>query len=220
MDTKYFIANWKSNKNKADALEFLSIIKEGIGSMDLANKMVIVAPPFTLLDICRQYIDENNLPLKLASQNVSSFPKGAYTGEVNASQLKEFVDFVIVGHSERLKYMHESDMDIENKVREASQEGLRIIQCIQDEYSRVHKGAEIIAYEPPSAIGSGTPDDPEHIAQVFKVITEQNSGVSVLYGGSVKPENISQFMSIEKLSGFLIGGASLEASTFLSLLNG
>lgn len=220
MDTKYFIANWKSNKKKSEALDFLNFLKDNIKSVDLTGKEVIVAPPYTLLDACKEFIDSNSLPVTLSSQNVSSYPSGAYTGEINAQQLKEFVSYVIIGHSERLKYLHEQDNDLENKVREALQEGLKVVQCIQNEESRVHKGAELIAYEPPSAIGSGDPDDPEHIAQVFRVITEQNPDVKVLYGGSVKPENINQFMSIEKLSGFLIGGASLDAKSFLSLLNG
>ena len=220
MDTKYFVANWKSNKKKSEALEFLSQFKEIVSSVDLANKIIIIAPPFTLLDVCKDFVDKNSLPVKLAAQNVSPFPQGAYTGEVNATQLKEFVEYVIVGHSERLKYMHETDYDLENKIREAQQEGLKVIQCIQGDDSVVHKGAELIAYEPPSAIGSGNPDDPTHVQEVFKKVTDENSGVAMLYGGSVKPENIGQFMSVEIMSGFLVGGASLEAHSFLSLLNG
>ncbi len=220
MDTKYFIANWKSNKKKSEALEFFEQFKDKMGSVDLTSKTIIIAPPLTLLDVCKDFIDKNSLPVKLAAQNVSSFPQGAYTGEISAAQLKEFVDYVIVGHSERLKYLHETDYDLENKVREAIQEGLNVIQCIQGEDSKVHKGAELIAYEPPSAIGSGNPDDPTHVQEVFKKVTEENDGIVMLYGGSVKPENIGQFMSVEKMSGFLVGGASLTADSFLSLLNG
>ena len=220
MDTKYYIANWKSNKNKQEALTFLQGVKEKIGSLDLNGKVIIIAPPFHLLDVCREYVDKHELPISLASQNVSSFPPGAYTGEINAKQLKEFVEYSIVGHSERLKYMHETDVDIENKVREAISEGIIVVQCVQNENSKVHKGVSIIAYEPPSAIGTGNPDDPEHIAQVFESIVGNNSGITVLYGGSVKPENIAQFDSVEQLSGYLVGGASLESESFLALLNG
>lgn len=220
MDTKYYVANWKSNKKKGEAVEFLSQLRDQIDSVDLSDKLIIIAPPSTLLDVCRDFVDKNSLPVKLAAQNVSSFPPGAYTGELSAAQLKEFVEYVIVGHSERIKYMHETDSDIENKVREALQEGLKVIQCVQSEDSKVHKGAEFIAYEPPSAIGSGNPDDPEHVKEVFSAIGSQNEGVKMLYGGSVKPENVGQYTSIETMSGFLVGGASLAADSFLSLLNG
>lgn len=217
MNTLY-IANWKSHKTLDEALSFLSNVKDNISQIDLSNKEIVIAPPFTLLSLCRDFINENNLPIKLSSQNVSSFPEGAYTGEVSAQQVKEFCDYAIVGHSERKKYLHESDMDIENKVREALEQGLAVVQCVQNEMSVVHKGVQVVAYEPPSAIGSGNPDDPEHIDEVFKQILEQNPGVKLLYGGSVNPKNINTFKEITNLSGFLVGGASLEASEFLSLL--
>lgn len=216
---KLFIANWKSNKTEPDIVNFFEGIKEKILQIDLADKTIIIAPPFTQLAKCKYLIDANNLPVGLAAQNVSSFPSGAYTGEVNAKQVKEYADFVIVGHSERRKYMHESETDIENKIREAIESGLTVIQCIQDENSIIHTGAEIIAYEPPTAIGSGNPDSPEHVEQVFAKILEENPDIRVLYGGSVNADNVQNFLKIEKLSGFLIGGASLEADSFLSLLS-
>lgn len=218
MDKKLFIANWKSHKTEHETLEFLMYLKDNIRNFDLSNKELIIAPPFTQLSLCKKFIDENSLPIQISSQNVSSFPEGAYTGEISARQIKEYVQYAIVGHSERRKYLHESDTDIDNKIREAKELGILIIQCIQDENSTLHKGAEIIAYEPPTAIGTGNPDDPNHIAQVFRVITEQNPNISVIYGGSVNPENIKSFLQIEKLSGFLVGGASLDAKEFLALL--
>ena len=166
----------------------------------------------------RYLIVKYELPIQLAAQNISSFPEGAYTGEINARQIKEFAQYVIVGHSERKKYLHESEMDIENKVREAKASDLQVIQCIQDEHSVIHEGVSVVAYEPPSAIGSGNPDDPEHIKSVFSLVTEERSGLQLLYGGSVNKDSLKGFLDIEKLSGFLIGGASLEAESFLSLL--
>jgi len=218
MDKKLFIANWKSHKTKEEAIRFFEYIKENIAHLDLSNKEIIVAPPFTLLAKARYLIDKYKLPLELAAQNVSSFPEGAYTGEISAKQVKEFARYVVVGHSERRKYLHESEMDIENKVREALETGLTIIQCIQDEDSKVHKGVQIVAYEPPSAIGSGNPDDPEHVGEVFEKISSENAGVKLLYGGSVNVDTFQGFLGIEKLDGFLIGGASLEPESFLSLL--
>lgn len=219
MDKKFYIANWKSHKTKDEAIAFFEYLKSNISREDIKNKEIVIAPPMTLLSKCRYLIDKYNLPVALSAQNVSSFPEGAYTGEVNAKQVKEFANYVIVGHSERRKYMHETESDIENKVREACENGLTVIQCIQDENGIVHNGTKIVAYEPPSAIGTGNPDTPEHIAQVFDVITSQNPSVKVIYGGSVNTKTIKSFLQIEKLGGFLIGGASLDAATFLSLLS-
>ena len=160
MDTKKYIANWKSNKTREEATVFLEYLRDNLGNIDLAGKELIVAPPLTLIYHCRDLIDNYSLPIKLSAQNISSFPAGAYTGEVNAAQLKGLVEFIIVGHSERRKYLHESDSDIENKIRESLECGYKVIQCIQNENSILHKGVAIIAYEPPSAIGSGNPDDP------------------------------------------------------------
>lgn len=218
MDKKLFIANWKSHKTKEEAVKFFEYVRDNIAHIDLSNKEIIIAPPFTLLAKAKYLIDEYKLPIKLAAQNVSSFPEGAYTGEISARQVKEFADYVIVGHSERRKYLHESEMDIENKAREATAVGLTVVQCIQDENSVIHDQAKIIAYEPPSAIGSGNPDDPEHVSSVFQKITDEKSDLKLLYGGSVNADTFKEFLGIEKLAGFLIGGASLEADSFLSLL--
>lgn len=218
MDKKLFIANWKSHKTKEEAMKFFDYLVDNISQVDLSNKEIIIAPPFTLLAKARYLIDENKLPVHLASQNVSSFPEGAYTGEISARQVKEFAEYVIVGHSERKKYLHESETDVENKVREAKEVGLMVVQCIQDENSVVHGGVEIVAYEPPSAIGSGNPDDPKHVEEVFNKIASENPSVKLLYGGSVNTETFKSFLDISKLSGFLIGGANLEPDSFLSLL--
>lgn len=219
MGKKLYIANWKSNKTKKEAIQFFDYLRENLKKIDLSDKEVIIAPPFTLLAKCHYLISEYNLPIKLAAQNVSSYPEGAYTGEISAKQVKEFADFVIIGHSERRKYLHENENDIENKIREAKETDLTVIQCIQDEYGLIYKNADVIAYEPPSAIGTGNPDDPSHIAQVFEKIKEQDNSFPLLYGGSVAPQNISDFLSIDGLSGFLIGGASLEADSFIQLLS-
>jgi triosephosphate isomerase len=220
MDKRIYIANWKSHKTKDEVTAFFETLKENKSEMDLNDKEIIVAPPFTFLFKSRYLIDKYGLFIKLSAQNVSPFPEGAYTGEINAKQIKEVCEYVIIGHSERRKYFHESQTDIENKVRESLEADLNIVQCVQSENDMVIKGVKIVAYEPPSAIGTGNPDSPDHIKQVFEKILEENPDVKVLYGGSVDPSNIGDFTKIDNLSGFLIGGASLSADSFLSLLNG
>lgn len=219
MSKKLFIANWKSHKNHEETVKFFDTVMDNIAQIDLTDKEIIIAPPFTLLAKAAYYVKKNNLPIHVAAQNVSSFPEGAYTGEVNALQVKEYAQYVIVGHSERRKYLHESESDIENKVREAKEQELIVVQCIQDENGIVYKGTDIVAYEPPSAIGTGNADDPQHISEVFLKVKEQYPAVKLLYGGSVSGENIKNFLEIDSLDGFLIGGAGLDADSFLSLLS-
>lgn len=220
MDKKYYIANWKSNKTSDEAVNFLKVLQENIDRVNFDKKEVIIAPPFTLLEKCKNIIDANSLPIKLSSQDVSPFPKGAYTGEVNAQQIKEFASYVIIGHSERRRYFNENERIISNKVGEAVESGLDVIQCVQDENDKVEEHVSLVAYEPPSAIGSGNPDSPEHIAEVFNHISDIYPKVKLLYGGSVNEKNINTFLNIKNLSGFLIGGASLNADSFITLLNG
>lgn len=219
MEKVLYIANWKSNKSKSEGTLFFEELGRLIGSIDLSRQEIIIAPPFTFISDARKIVDQQKLPIKLSGQNVSSYPSGAYTGEINAGQLREYAEYVIIGHSERRKYLHESDSDIENKIREAQEVGLKVIQCVQDEKSLVHRGAQIIAYEPPSAIGSGNPDDPEHVEEVFRILKKQNPEITLIYGGSVSSDNIDSYKSIEGMGGFLIGGASLNANSFVSLLS-
>jgi len=222
MDKKIFIANWKSHKTKEEAIKFFEYLRDNIDSVDISNKEIIIAPPFTLLAKSRHLIDKYSLPVKLSSQNVSSFPEGAYTGEISAKQVREFAYYTIVGHSERKRYLHESESEIENKIKEAKEVGLVVIQCIQDENSQLHKDADIIAFEPPNAIstfGVGEADDPKDIERVFSKLSEELSGRTILYGGSVDEKNVKSYSQIQTCGGFLIGGASLEAESFIELLS-
>ncbi len=222
MDKKLFVANWKSHKNKQETLRFFERLKERISSVNLSNKEIVIAPSFTLLMKCRYLIDQDSLPIKLAAQNVSPFPEGAYTGEVNAKQVREQCEYVIVGHSERKKYFHESESEIENKIAQAKEAGLGVIQCIQDEKSRLHRDSDIIAFEPPNSIstfGVGEADSPEDIRRVFESVKEELAGRRILYGGSVDKTNVATYARIDNCGGFLIGGASLEADSFIDLLS-
>lgn len=222
MDKKIFIANWKSHKTVNETKDFLDGLKEGLKDIDLSNKEIILAPSYTALMMCGDYISKHSLPIKLSSQSLSSYPEGAYTGEVNAKQIKEFADYVIVGHSERKRYLNENENDIESKIKEAKDVGLKVIQCIQDENSELHKGSDIVAFEPPNAIstfGVGEPETPEHIMEVFNEIKDRLHDKILIYGGSVDAENIKSYAEIGSCKGFLIGSASLEVTSFLSLLS-
>lgn len=221
MTKKLFVANWKSHKTNTDVISFLEKLKERIHEVNMDNKEIIICPSFPFLSQAKAKAEELSLPIRIGAQNVSNYDEGAYTGEVAASQLVGIVEYVIIGHSERKRYQHEVDSDIEQKIARAKEARVSVIQCIQDENSRVFEGATIVAYEPPTAIstfGTGQPDSPEHIQEVFSLISATTGDRPLLYGGSVNEENVSSYLEIESCSGLLIGGASLEVDSFVSLL--
>lgn len=218
MDQKLFIANWKSHKTPTEVEAFFEALQSSVGEINWDNKKIIIAPPYPLLSVVSEQITQKGLSISVSSQDVSSFEEGAYTGEVSARLVKSYAEFAIIGHSERRELLHEKDEVLKEKVDRAFAAGITPIYCVQNETQQVPQGVTIVAYEPPSAIGTGNPDDPSHIEQVFAKLHEAYPQTTVLYGGSVKPENIEQFLAIPHLGGFLIGGASLEADSFSLLL--
>lgn len=215
MTPPFIIANWKSYKTEKEAKQWLEVFKKHQES--LANKTIILLAPYTCLPMLKKEIDEANLPLLLGAQNVSPFPQGAYTGEINAVQLKELVSFVLVGHSERHRYFSETDEMIAQKAKAAKDVGLRVILCIQDAKSSVPEGIDIVAYEPISAIGTGKSDTPENAAAVIREVKQQGIRYGV-YGGSVTGKNVASFTQ-NGSDGVLVGSASLDAESFLAIIN-
>lgn len=216
MAKRFIVANWKSNKLQSEAIDWLNYLENFLSEDD---KVVVVCPPFTLLSTLKNVTEEKNIPLLLGAQDVSPFETGAYTGEVAATQIKEFADYVIIGHSERRQNFAETDDMLVKKVQRAIAVGLRVIFCVQDKDTLIPEGVEIVAYEPVFAIGSGTPDTPENAEEVARFIKEQRNIPVVLYGGSVTPENIKAFVTQPSINGVLVGGASLESESFLGLIH-
>ena len=204
--------NWKSNKTILEAKQWLHNIKLE------TQAQVILFIPFTLLYPLKLEIDRLQLPIELGAQDVSPFPDGAYTGEVNARQIKEFADWVIIGHSERRKYFGETDEVLTQKVSQAKSAGLRVIYCVPDKETAVPSGVDAVAYEPVWAIGTGKSDTPENANTVVGVIKAKTHIPVVIYGGSVTPENVSSIVSQETIDGVLPGGASLDPEKFANLI--
>ena len=179
---------------------------------------IVLCAPFTLLGYLKDQMQQLKLPIQLGAQDVSPYPSGAYTGEVNARQLKELVDWVIVGHSDRRKYFGETDVVLAQKVDQAKDAGLKIIYCVQDEDVAVPEGVDVIAYEPVWAIGTGKTDTPENANMVIKTIRKKTAVPVVIYGGSVTAENVISLISQPVIDGVLPGGASLDPEKFASLI--
>src|ERR1035437_4798275 len=119
------VANLKSYKNEIEAKNWLeAFIKIKELNLDLTQKEIIICPSFTQLFSFFSYFSSNNINIKLGSQNVSPFDEGAYTGEVNAKQIKDFASFVLVGHSERRINFNETDDMLTKKVEMSLKYGL------------------------------------------------------------------------------------------------
>lgn len=219
MDKLLIVANLKSYKTENEAKEWLENFKK-IKELEqiLGNKEIIICPSFTLLSLFSLYISDNNLPVKTGAQNVSSFDEGAYTGEVNAKQIKDFADFVLIGHSERRNNFGETDEMLFKKTELSLRYGLAPIFLVQGKDNVIPQGVELIAYEPVFAIGSGTPDTPENADQIASVIKSKSNSYKILYGGSVTSENIKSFTSMQNISGVLVGGASLDPEEFIKII--
>lgn len=222
MDKTFIVANFKSNMTLVEAKEWLEKISNLIHSAGLEqtsnlNKEIIVCPPFTLLSLFKEYIDEKKLPIKLGAQNISPFEEGAYTGEVNGKQIKEFADYVLIGHSERLTNFSENKTMIQRKISMCLQYDLTPILCVQGQDVKIPSGIKFIVYEPIFAIGTGNPDTPDN-ADNIAVLLKSKSESIVLYGGSINSQNVKDFTNKKNINGVLVGGASLEASEFAKVI--
>lgn len=219
MKNLYIIGNWKSNKTTDEAIEWLRKLKIKTSNFKLETApQVVLCVPFTLLHAMKQRIKQLQIPIELGAQDVSPFDEGAYTGEVNAKQVKELADWVIIGHSERRRFFLETDEMLCKKAERAQQSGLRIIYCVPDEETLIFRGADVVAYEPVWAIGSGKADTPQNANHVVTSIKQHTGGSTVIYGGSVTPENIISFVSQPAIDGVLPGGTSLDAEKFAKLI--
>jgi triosephosphate isomerase len=192
----------------------------------------VVAPPFTRLTACVE------AGLTTFAQNVHWEPEGAYTGEVSAPMLLDLgVAGSIVGHSERRQYFGENDAGVARRTHAALAAGLRVIACVGETQEErdggdtemvlriqvdairdacVGQDGLVLAYEPVWAIGTGRTATPEQ-AQEAHAFIKSLFDRPVLYGGSVKPENADELMAQPDVDGALVGGASLDVDSFVSI---
>lgn len=218
----FIIANWKSNKTIAQATEWIDVFTNY--DLRFTNKEVIVCPSFTLLPDLKSYILNHKSIIKLGAQDISPYDEGPYTGAVNGRQLKELVDYVIIGHSERRKNFNENEQIISEKLKMAVKYRLTPMLCISntDQLSTVNPQVltteSLIVYEPPFAIGTGHPDSPEDADKIAQNLKEKIN-VSVLYGGSVTADNVRIFTQMPNIDGVMVGGTSLDAQHFAKIIS-
>lgn len=215
----WIVANWKSNKTIAEALEWISQVGPELHRQE--NLRIVVCPTFSCLSEIKKAVTVGGFPLMVGSQDLSIFNQGPYTGEESASLLKDLVSISIIGHSERRQNFSETDEIVAKKVQQAMENSITPLVCVQGENNFVPESCKLVAYEPIFAIGTGNPDTPENANIVAKTLKEkQGADLEVLYGGSVTHENIKSFLNQENLSGVLIGRASLDAGEFVRIVKG
>lgn len=212
----WIIANWKSNLNLSESLEWINKVGPQLNNRE--DLKIVVCPRFSALPELHQEIKINNYPIILGSQDLSSFGVGAFTGEEPAELLKELVTMSIIGHSERREKFAETDEVVAKKVKQAQSSGIEPILCIQDAQTPIPEGIKIAAYEPVFAIGSGTPDTPQNAQSLASQLKLRNPDLNILYGGSVNSDNSMSFIEQENISGLLIGKASLDVQVFLKII--
>ncbi len=186
--------------------------------------------------------------LALGSQDVSSHEQGAYTGEISAGMLREFsVRYAIVGHSERRQYHGETDEQVAVKAQRALSAGITPVVCVGETLAQREAGqteqvvkrqlaavihlnghcisAMVVASEPAWAIGTGKPATPDQAQAVHAVLRAQLQAASehaerirLLYGGSMNAANAADLLAQPDIDGGLIGGASLKAPDFLTII--
>lgn len=213
----WIIANWKSNKNIEEALDWVSQVGAEISQKD--NLKVVVCPTFSCLSEVKKAVAVGNFPLLIGSQDLSPFEAGSYTGEEAASLLNQLVSLSIIGHSERRVNFSETDEMVAKKTAQAIENNITPLVCVQGVDTSVPEGCKLVAYEPIFAIGTGTPDTPENANNVAQSLKQKyGEDLQILYGGSVTSENIKSFVDKENIDGVLIGKASLQAQEFIKII--
>jgi triosephosphate isomerase len=236
--------NWKMNGTSASLDELLAIGRGFMGELE-AETEALICVPATLLSRAHDVLSRT--PVRSGGQDCHWRETGAHTGDISAEMLKDAgASFVLVGHSERRTDHGETDAIVLAKAEAAWRAGLVAIVCIGETRAEREAGATldvlsrplagsvpkaathesvIIAYEPVWAIGTGLTPTTGDVAEAHTHIRTELGGLigpearrmRILYGGSVKPANARELLSVENVNGALVGGASLKAADFLGI---
>ena len=239
--------NWKMYKTASEALTVIASIKAGVHKA--TDCEIVICPPFTALGAVGQLLRGSSI--ELGAQDMHPETEGAFTGEISPLMLKDVgCRFVILGHSERRSYFHETDEFINRKVKTAlkfslvpivcigetleEREGRKAFEAVKSQFDGSLKDLSaddiqrtVVAYEPVWAIGTGrtaTPEQAEQMHSYIRRLLHEKYGediasrVPILYGGSVRPDNMGSLMQKPNVDGALVGGASLKAESFIQIV--
>jgi triosephosphate isomerase len=222
--------NWKMYKGPEEAASFCRDLRDQLEWVDGVD--VAVCPPFPSLHAAVQALAGTEVAV--AAQNVHWDVEGPFTGEVSAPMLFELgVYGAIVGHSERRQLFGETDEGVQKRAAAGLEAGLSIIACVGETEAEREAGQMeevlrrqvsvlepherlVVAYEPVWAIGTGKTATPEQAQEAHGFIRSVID-VPILYGGSVKPDNAAELLAQQDVDGALVGGASLDVSSFTAI---
>lgn len=221
---KYVIANWKSHKTSDSARQWLDKFIQNYRHSQETE--IIVSPSMVSLEPMSEYIEGlGQTYLSVAAQDVSPYPIGSYTGAVAADLLKPSAKYVIIGHSERKRYFHETVQDVANKLSEVVDCGLIPIVCVESvqaisqlttlvdqEISQL-----VIAYTPVDALNFAIAESVEMVSEAVTEIEQITPGYPVVYGGAIHQDNARNYFDLENLSGLFVGSASLDVESFVKI---
>ena len=224
--------NWKMNTTLPEGLQLAKDVNEALKGIE-PKCDVVIAVPFTHLASVNEVIDKSKLGL--GAENCADHTSGAYTGEVSAPMVASTgANYVILGHSERRQYYGEtSEIFCIGEVLEERENGTffdvvktQIVDALfafsAEDFAKI-----VLAYEPVWAIGTGktaTDDQAEEMHAFIRGVIAEKYGeevadnTSILYGGSCKPSNAKALFAKPNVDGGLIGGASLDAASFMGIV--
>jgi triosephosphate isomerase len=239
--------NWKMYKTVQETAVFFEQFNPLLA--EAGNCEIVIFPASINIPIAVHATEET--VIRIGGQNLFWAREGAYTGEISGGMLLAAgATWVLVGHSERRQYFHETDNDVLKKTQAAIEAGLMPIVCVGERLDdhKTGKTAEVlirqfaggiaglteeqfakivVAYEPVWAIGTGQTATPQIASQAHALIrseaekrfgSEAAQELRVLYGGSVKPDNIKGLVREPEIDGALVGGASLDPESFAKIV--
>lgn len=234
---KIIVANWKMNCLSADVHQYLDAFINKL-SESRSEHEIILCPAHIHLSLVLERARASTL-FKVGAQDCASAEKGAFTGDVSAIMIKDVgADYVLIGHSERRQYHHEDNTILRKKVELALKNNLCPVFCVGETLQEREEGRTqdviksqlsvleglghgrlLVAYEPVWAIGTGRVPSVNDVGDVHQSIMDilnklGLSSISILYGGSVTPDNAAAFLLSPLIGGLLVGGASLDADSF------
>ena len=243
MKKKLIAGNWKMN---GSLVANEALVKDLLSGLDCVKCQVALCVPSVYLTQMQALV--RGSAIDLGAQDVSQHASGAFTGEISGAMLKEFgVRYCIVGHSERRQYHFETDALVAVKAQSALACGITPIVCVGETLAEREAGKTeevvkrqlaavihanghciseiVVAYEPVWAIGTGKTASTEQAQQVHAVLraqlkaaTQYADRIQILYGGSMNAANATQLLAQPDIDGGLVGGASLKAADFLSII--
>ncbi|HEV8630985.1 MAG TPA: triose-phosphate isomerase [Thermoanaerobaculia bacterium] len=242
-------ANWKMHLLAGEARAFCRRLRDEGGDpagLPVAGIEAVIFPSFPLLPPVAAALDGS--AISMGGQDLHPEDAGAHTGDVSGAQLRDAgCGWVLIGHSERRRDHGESDELVAGKLRAAARHRLRPILCLGETREERRAGRTfavlerqlraalaaasedwVVAYEPVWAIGTGDTATPEQAQEAHAFLRQQvaelaspaaAAALRLLYGGSVKPDNAAELIAQPDVDGFLVGGASLDATQFLAIMH-